>query len=73
MVILAVEFNQLGIEVTAHTLARFANHLNGPFAEDITPVFCDKYQVNMKQTDDGSSSAVVCAFPFARHIKTKYN
>lgn len=61
MVILAAEFNQLGIEATAHTLAGFANHLNGPFAEDITTVFCDKDQMNVKQTDDGTSFTVVRA------------
>lgn len=47
MVILAIEFNQPGLEVFAHLCGGFADDFNGAIAEHPTPVLCDKDQMHM--------------------------
>lgn len=73
VVVFAVHFHQLRLEVLADLRGRFADHLQGALAEHAAAVLCHKDQVHMQQRNDASSSTIFCSFPLARHNEAKYN
>ena len=68
VVVLAIKLNQVCLKVLANPMASIPDYLNRSRREDISPVFCYEYQVNMKKTYYSSSPAIFCAFPVACHI-----
>ncbi len=67
VVVLAIKLHQVCRKVVANPKASIPDYLNRSLREDITPVFCYEYQVNMKKTYNSSSSAIFGAFPVACH------
>ena len=73
MIIFAIEFNELGMEVNTDVLRCFANDLNSSVTQNTSSELGYKDQMNMKKADNSPSSAIFCAFPLACHSKAKYN
>ena len=68
MIMLAVEFHQLGIKILTHACHDQVHSIKVLSLEHITPIFCYEYQMNMKREGTVSPMAKFAVYyAWTRH------